>query len=660
MSEARLNLGGKFGSYLKKISFKNSLRTTNTRPYKKPLGILFSIIAGAAFLSGGLLARALDKPVFNNLPEDNATLLVAKSGQPWTDKVDTTIGEYLTLQVWDHNTVVGTTAQNVNIKVTLPTNPAKNLYPQATVSADNADSVSGIVTVSSNTENTLSYVDGSAELLKNVNGHMTKVNWPTNINPDEVVTKGINLGNQDGCWPYVQAVRITVRINGSRTQINTNKRVELTGGAKLFDVTADAQPGDMVSYKIFVQNTGDVTGRDVKVVDTLDSKLTYIPESSFLLVKVNNADQTLILQDKDITFSGKTITWHFADMAPSPDAAFYLIFKARVANKDAFQVGKTVINNVATSSFYGASEVTNNVVVNVTKQVEPVVSFSLRKEVKNITNGDSKWYDQQLASAAPGDTISYRLILVNTGNTTANNVYLKDILPAGVTYDNNAKLYNTQIPNGVAINGSSLFTTGYLIPTIVNGNDNLQTIIFNARLTNNCSGQQNLVNKSQAIYNNAVRAQDDATVIFSCTRGMIITKDIQDPKTGAYVDQIGVVRESQILSYRINVQNNGNTTLTNPILRDILPSQVDYVANSLSIDGEFMSIDIQSAFFNQGIVLTNLTPGLGKDVRFQVRIKDCPPLGNMILTNTAFTKADGVTEISDTAKATLQVSVPTL
>lgn len=629
-------------------------------------GLASLVLAGAAIFSGVFTANAVATPVFNGNSSDYPTLQVARPGQNWGTSTSANPGDIINLLVWDHNSAENTVAQNVKIKIALPSGVANTHSVSATLSANNAASVTGTIAVNASAETKLTYINNSAVFYRNVNGTMQQVGWPSTVtDPNAVVGAGIYLGDQIGCWQYSQAVLIQARVEGVSPAISTNKKVELAGGSETFGNTAVAQPGDAVNFKIYLENTGAGTGVNPRITDTLDSHLTYIPDSSYMIIKRNNQDYQVPLLDELINFNGQTITWAFENMAGTPDAALYLIFQARVAPAASFPVGTTVLENQATSSFDGVTAATNEVTISVTRNPDPVVNFSLRKEVTNLTLGDSKWYDEQYASASPGDELAYRLILTNTGNIPGNNVTLKDILPAGISFNGDVKLYNSQYPNGLVIPGNDIVNNGYVFAQVVNGTANAQTIVFRAKVTQDCSGNNTLTNWGLVIYDSTEKARDGATVTFTCTRGLIITKDILDPQDNQYKDVMtGFARESQVLSYRINVQNNGNAIVRLPKLRDILPAQVTYVYNSLAIDGEFMSAAIQSAFIasatdpNSGVILTDLNPGMGKVITFQVKINDCPPLGDQILTNTAMVGATGVAEISDTAKATLRVQVP--
>jgi uncharacterized repeat protein (TIGR01451 family)/fimbrial isopeptide formation D2 family protein len=635
------------------------LRSLMQSPFKATLRRLAGFLAIAGFFAGGALTATASGPQFNNLPNDYPTLQVAKHGQQWSGSTTAQVGETVNLFVWAHNTVPGTTAVNTRVRVNLPTQMANTHVPSASVSADNAQTVTGTATINVGTTSRLAYLPGTARLYRNVGGTMQEVQWPAGVNPNDVVTGGVRIGNLDGCWQFAHAVLLQVKVEGGQPAINTNKAVQLNGGS-VYSTATEAQPGDVVNFKIFLENTGNATGVNARIVDTLDQRLTYVPGSSIAKKKVNNQDIYEPYPDSQIHVSGRTLTWSFGNIAPRPDAAIYLQFQARVAAKEAFPIGTTVIQNCATAQFDGVSKDTNCVTITVIRSQDPVISFSLRKEVTNLTLGDSKWYDEQAASAAPGDRIAYRLTVINTGNTAAQNVTLKDILPANVTFDGNVRVFNAANPAGIPITGDAIVQAGYIFSEIRPGSDNYQRIVFHAKVTGDCHGNLTLVNRAQVIHAGTVKAEATATVIVSCVRGLIITKDVLNPRTSQYEKNVTGFREGDVVVFRINVQNNGNVTVRNPIVRDPLPQFTQYQANSLTIDGEFMSPAVQEAFFAGGIRLTDLPPGMGKVITFRVKIVDCPPFGDTTITNRAFVKADGIAEISDTATAVVTVRRPGL
>lgn len=75
--------------------------------------------------------------------------------------------------------------------------------------------------------------------------------------------------------------------------------------------------------------------------------------------------------------------------------------------------------------------------------------FTFQKDVRLA--GTKVWADS--ITANKGDKLEYRLSYKNTGTTTQNNVMMKDILPAGLTYvRNSTDVANSLTPNGERVN----------------------------------------------------------------------------------------------------------------------------------------------------------------------------------------------------------------
>jgi len=592
----------------------------------------------------------------------------------WGSSVSAAPGATVDLMVWDHNNAIDnpsdpndqSIAHNVKIKVMLPTQTATTQSVSATVGADNAATVTGNVTLNLSTAANVSYIPGSAQLLKNdiTINKMVPVNWPTGVNPDQVVTTGVNLGDQHGCWQFAQAVMIQVKVNAPGSpHIFTQKWVQRAASPATWASSTTANPGDLLNFQIQVTNDGTAVGTYTTVTDVLDSRLAFKPFSStvnaYYVRKVNGSDQTITIDANHMTVQGQTVVFGFDDMQPTADATIFVYFQAQVADAGQFQVGNTNFQNCETSSFTGGISATACANIIITKSPTPVVTFTLQKQVQNMTIGDNSWHDTQ--AAKPGDEVAFRLVLLNSGNTPAQNVTLKDILPAGLTFDGNVKLYNKTV-QGQVISGNDLVNNGYVFATVGNGSDNDQIITFQAKVAGDCSGQNTLTNVAKVIYQNNVAAQSQASVTVVCTRGLVITKTIQDPTDQLFKHSIGFVHEGDVLTYKIVVQNTGNTQLFNIVLKDALPEQVDFVNGSLTADAITQGQTAETGFKdpNTGIQLTNLMPGIPKTIIFQVTVKPCPPLGDIPLVNTATVSANNVPTVSDSASTTVQVRKPVL
>lgn len=242
--------------------------------------------------------------VFNGQPNDYPTLQVGKDGGSWQSSISATAGDTLSLLVWDHNSVPDTTAHNVHIKVTVPTNEATTHVPTATISADDAASVTGSVTIDTAPgATTMSYIPGSAKLYKNSGGStptLVETSWPTGVNPDTIITTGVNLGDQNGCWQYAKAIILQVKLNGvtpppAVLKITKTDRRTVNDP---FSKSATLNPGDRVEYQIVVENIDEQgIARNLKLQDFLPTDVTYVAGSG----KLTKPDGTTVSISDGVT-----------------------------------------------------------------------------------------------------------------------------------------------------------------------------------------------------------------------------------------------------------------------------------------------------------------------------------------------------------------------
>ncbi|MDB5180439.1 MAG: exported protein of unknown function [Candidatus Saccharibacteria bacterium] len=100
----------------------------------------------------------------------------------------------------------------------------------------------------------------------------------------------------------------------------------------------------------------------------------------------------------------------------------------------------------------------------VTFKVKAVTSdFDVQKTVR--VNGATDKTFKESVSVKPGDKVDYQIYFKNTGGTPLNDVVIKDMLPAGVTYDPGTSfLHNSsgtkQIADGITAGGAVI--GGYL------------------------------------------------------------------------------------------------------------------------------------------------------------------------------------------------------
>jgi len=144
----------------------------------------------------------------------------------------------------------------------------------------------------------------------------------------------------------------------------------------------------------------------------------------------------------------------------------------------------------------------------------PKEDFTVNKDVRKDGEGTSF---TESVNAKSGDTLNYRITYKNTGNVTANNVVLKDKLPAGISFvPGSVKIMNANNPSGAYVkDGDLLFSTGINIGSYTGGSNAL--VIFNATVKSASSipqcGLNTLTNIASAQPEGQIVKEDGANVV---------------------------------------------------------------------------------------------------------------------------------------------------
>ncbi len=194
--------------------------------------------------------------------------------------------------------------------------------------------------------------------------------------------------NGGSAW-YVSALPTQGRPNDrTRPIVSIAKTVSAARGT----------PGDLLTYTIYFNNTGDGVAKLVWLNDTMPSGLTYVSSSV--------APATVV---------GSTVNWVLTNVAPG---AHSLTVSAEINGNGAD--GSLQVNRVAMTytdqirRVLGSGQAWANVTV-----TRPQITI-----VKTVTP----------ASATAGQTVTYTIYYNNTGSSNAGTVHIVDILPSGLTY----------------------------------------------------------------------------------------------------------------------------------------------------------------------------------------------------------------------------------
>ena len=268
----------------------------------------FAFIAIASILAGVLAPLATAKadnavgPRLNVLPDDLKTLRggdKTKGELSRSSIVTGMAGDTISGLIYIHNGVVNTTANNTKVKISIPAKTSGNkAQVSVTVSSDNSENtVVDSMEINLNEDATLTYVPGSVEWFPNFTDvNKPKQTLPFNQTGDEIITtNGLNIGNINGCWQYINYVYFMIKTDKVAQKI-PSLRIEktvrdFTVGATDFVKANEANPGDVLEYKIAFSNSGTGNADNVTISDVLPTNVTYLANSTILH---NNSGEKMV------------------------------------------------------------------------------------------------------------------------------------------------------------------------------------------------------------------------------------------------------------------------------------------------------------------------------------------------------------------------------
>lgn len=388
-------------------------------------------------------------------------------------------------------------ARNTKVRVELPavSTTAQNMTAKAYVSADNAQPQSIFDTLDMKAENGgyfgLQYVPGSASVTGN-----------DGVKPvsDSIVTTGANLGDVKGCFEYVRLVTFKAKVVMPNYSIQKSVRIKGQTSAD-WKENVKVKSGQEVEWRMEVKNLGTTPLKEIKVVDEVPAGATPVANS----VKLYNGNYPsgYTFPNTAIQAGGKQINVNIGNYNPGINA--FVTFATKVEQACGT---KTLVNKAfATPVGYGA--VVDDASVTVEGKVceNPTPNFEIVKDVRK--KGDTEW--KQDVTVEYGDTVQYRIVVKNTGDTDLKNVLVKDNRPTGVDYVNGTLKVNGQTST------QNLFGSGVTIPEIKKGAQ--AEITFDAKVNKGEAGKcevKKFRNIASAKPEGLQPKEDDAIVDTKC------------------------------------------------------------------------------------------------------------------------------------------------
>ncbi|HEX5055534.1 MAG TPA: hypothetical protein VFX02_03465 [Gammaproteobacteria bacterium] len=253
------------------------------------------------------------------------------------------------------------------------------------------------------------------------------------------------------------------------------------------------------------------------------------------------------------------------------------------------------------------------------------VNVDALKTAAVVTGGD--------AVPDTGETLRYTIVIVNRGNTAANNVRLIDAVPAGTAFvSGSVTLNGIAVPDtgtSPLIAGIPLSSDDLTPPLPTAGNGQLSagghaTVVFDVTITapaGTAISNQGTVRASEQPDEPTDADGDDengdqpTVVVVGGAAELKIAKEV-------VIIGGGTAQANGQLEYRIRVENTGDVPANNVVVTDDMPALTAYVAGSGEIDGLTAGVSFAGSTLtaDYSSVYGPLAPGDSFTVTFRVTI----------------------------------------
>lgn len=245
-------------------------------------------------------------------------------------------------------------AKDVTVRAELPAGLSQSQQITSYISASNAQPREIYDTLDLTGANSgffgLDYIAGSAKMFDHNTGQTTAIG-------DNLVTTGVKLPNQKGCFEYVR--EITFRVKVKMPSYATQKTARLKGeDSTKWRKVVNAKAGDEVEWRIWFKNSGTSNLTGVKLVDQLPSYTTVVGN-----VEMDKGANTVVYGNDAVQNNGRQVNIDIGDFHPGDDAYVYITTK--IQNAKQLECGVHQIANTAYTTPDGLGALNDSASVNV-------------------------------------------------------------------------------------------------------------------------------------------------------------------------------------------------------------------------------------------------------------------------------------------------------
>ncbi|WP_113653334.1 DUF7507 domain-containing protein [Pedobacter namyangjuensis] len=347
---------------------------------------------------------------------------------------------------------------------------------------------------------------------------------------------------------------------------------KITGAKSVADANGNGiiEEGEVLTYTITISNNGNVNRTGVSASDQLPANMTYVNGS---------ASNGGVLTAGVVEWSNLTIP---------ANGSLAVNFKATVNNN--LPLGLTRITNMASIS--NPAEPATPVLV------ETSMPTAGKLESTKTVN-DAKGNKDAIAQA--NETLTYHIVLKNSGGSVLRGIRVSDMLPTGLTY-----------LTGTASNGGVYTQTGNVLNWTLDLAPGVSAdLVFDAKVVDDVNAIPSLRNVANIVSPTGQTLTPEIIMATDPSADLVITKELI---------ATAPVRTGDRIAYKITVANAGQNKATGVSVSDILPGSLDapydivvtkgtsaFVANSKTLTwtiGDLALNELVTATFKTRVVAT--------------------------------------------------------
>ena len=380
------------------------------------------------------------------------------------------------------------------------------------------------------------------------------------VRVDNPIPAGVTQISNQGAFTYGGVAALTdgdAQTDGSQATL-----IAVTAGPNFdtstktvtyedLDGNGAVSPGDRLTYRVVLPNTGNQNSPTTAFADVLPSNTTYVVASASASGGTVSYNSTT-----------KTLNW-----TTSVNAGSQATLEFKVTVNSGVQIRDIISNQGATT--YGSTSVLTDADL-ATPGKQPTVllagggaTLTATKSATVVGGGDLQ----------PGGLVRYTIHLANTGSYSITGATFADTIPANTTYvahstDRGAATYSAPALNVTGINLDRQVTATVQLTVQVNSPLTGVTQISNQGVASYDSNQGGVNNTTLATDGDPATAGQQPTVNLLPNSDLAITKSVDS----------SVKPEAGLAVFTVQVTNQGTASASNVTVTDPLPAGLTFSA----------------------------------------------------------------------------------